>query len=132
MNALRARQPVGRVVLAVAAGARPGGLGRASAGPGCRIGRHRHYAALPYVRKLFRKDAALATRASPLFRSTPYIVSTMAMAAAIIPSVTTDLPMGTRGRCDRAGRLFRTARVFMALAAMDIGTVFGAWARGGQ
>ncbi len=82
----------------------------------------------PYrsLRKLFRKDAALATDASPLFRTTPYIVfGTMAMAAAIIPSVTTTCPWRAWPMRFALVGLFATARVFMALAAMDIGTVFG-------
>lgn len=82
----------------------------------------------PYrtLRKLFRKDAALATYASPLFRATPYVVfGTMTLAAAIIPSVTTDLPMARVADAIALVGLFATARVFMALAAMDIGTVFG-------
>ena len=82
----------------------------------------------PYrtLRKLFRKDAALATNASPLFRTAPYIVfGTMAMAAAIIPSATTDLPMARVADAIALVGLFATARVFIALAAMDIGTVFG-------
>ncbi len=82
----------------------------------------------PYrvLRKLFRKDAALATHASPLFRATPYVVfGTMVMAAAIIPSVTTDLPMARVADAIALVGLFATARVFIALAAMDIGTVFG-------
>ncbi|TAL88675.1 MAG: formate hydrogenlyase [Rhodanobacter sp.] len=82
----------------------------------------------PYrsVRKLFRKDAALATYASPLFRAAPYVVfAAMAMAAAIIPSVTTDLPMARVADAIALVGLFATARVFIALAAMDIGSVFG-------
>lgn len=82
----------------------------------------------PYrtLRKLFRKDAALATHASALFRATPYVVfGTMTLAAAIIPSVTTDLPMARVADAIALVGLFATARVFMALAAMDIGTVFG-------
>src|SRR6185437_3852386 len=49
----------------------------------------------PYrmLRKLFHKDAALATNASPLFRMTPYVLfGTMVLSAAIIPSLATDLP----------------------------------------
>ncbi|MEO7326262.1 MAG: NADH-quinone oxidoreductase subunit H [Dokdonella sp.] len=82
----------------------------------------------PYrtLRKLFRKDAVLATDASPLFRATPYVVfGTMTLAAAIIPSVTTDLPMARVADAIALVGLFATARVFIALAAMDIGTVFG-------
>ena len=42
------------------------------------------------LRKLFLKDALLATNASVLFRMTPYILfSTMVLAAAIIPSLAT-------------------------------------------
>ncbi|MGA9341199.1 MAG: NADH-quinone oxidoreductase subunit H [Rhodanobacteraceae bacterium] len=83
---------------------------------------------LPYrsLRKLLRKDAALATNASPLFRSAPYLVfGSMTMAAAIIPSVTTDLPMARVADAIALVGLFALARVFIALAAMDIGTVFG-------
>ncbi len=45
------------------------------------------------LRKLFLKDALLAPNASALFRLTPYILfATMVLAAAIIPSLATDLP----------------------------------------
>src|SRR5205809_6910572 len=49
----------------------------------------------PYrtIRKLFNKDAVVAENASWLFRMTPYIVfAAMALAAAIVPSLATDLP----------------------------------------
>ena len=49
----------------------------------------------PYrmLRKLFLKDAALARDASPLFRTAPYVLfGTMVLAAAIIPSIATNLP----------------------------------------
>ena len=82
----------------------------------------------PYrmLRKLFAKDAALAENASPLFRSTPYILfGTMALAAGIIPSVATDLPFAHAADAIALIGLFATARVFLSLAAMDIGTAFG-------
>lgn len=82
----------------------------------------------PYLvlRKLFHKDAALATKASWLFRLTPYVVfSTMVLAAAIIPSVTTDLPLARVADAIALVGIFATARVFISLAAMDIGTAFG-------
>src|ERR1039457_6989833 len=82
----------------------------------------------PYrmLRKLFNKDAALATDASPLFRLTPYILfGTMVLAAAIIPSLATDLPFARAADAIALIGLFATARVFLALAAMDIGTAFG-------
>ncbi|MGB6130595.1 MAG: NADH-quinone oxidoreductase subunit H [Acidobacteriaceae bacterium] len=78
------------------------------------------------LHKLFRKDAALATDASPLFRTTPYVLfGTMVLAAAIIPSIATDLPFARAADAIALIGLFATARVFMALAAMDVGTAFG-------
>lgn len=82
----------------------------------------------PYriLRKLFNKDAALATNASPLFRTTPYVLfGTMVLAAAIIPSLATDLPFANAADAIALIGLFATARVFLSLAAMDIGTAFG-------
>lgn len=78
------------------------------------------------LRKLFIKDAALAVKASPLFRATPYILfGTMALAAGIIPSLATDLPFARAADAIALIGLFATARVFISLAAMDIGTAFG-------
>lgn len=82
----------------------------------------------PYrmLRKLFHKDAALATDASPLFRATPYVLfGTMVLSAAIIPSLATDLPFARAADAIALIGLFATARVFLSLAAMDIGTAFG-------
>lgn len=82
----------------------------------------------PYrmLRKLFHKDAALAIEASPLFRTTPYVLfGTMVLAAAIIPSLVTDLPFARVADAIALIGLFATARVFLSLAAMDIGTAFG-------
>ncbi len=82
---------------------------------------------LPYraIRKLFHKDAVLAQDASPLFRLAPYVVfGTMVVAAAIIPSMST-LPLTRAADAIALVGLFATARVFMALAAMDVGTAFG-------
>jgi len=84
--------------------------------------------ALPYygIRKLFHKDAAIAEGASPLFRFAPYMVfSAMVVAAAIIPSMSTGLPLATAADAIALVGLFATARVFLSLAAMDIGTAFG-------
>ncbi len=82
----------------------------------------------PYrtIRKLFHKDAVLATNASPLFRAAPYVVfGTMVCAAAIIPSLGTRLPFSNAADAIALVGLFATARVFMSLAAMDVGTAFG-------
>jgi formate hydrogenlyase subunit 4 len=78
------------------------------------------------IRKLFNKDAVVADNASWLFRMTPYIVfAAMALAAAIVPSLATDLPFAQAADAIALVGLFALARVFAALAAMDIGTAFG-------
>jgi formate hydrogenlyase subunit 4 len=78
------------------------------------------------IRKLFHKDAVLATHASPLFRIAPYVVfGAMVCAAAVIPSLGTRLPFSDAADAIALVGLFATARVFMALAAMDVGTAFG-------
>jgi formate hydrogenlyase subunit 4 len=83
---------------------------------------------LPYrtIRKLFHKDAVIADNASPLFRLTPYIVfGAMCCAAAIVPSLATELPFASAADAIALVGLFALARVFIALAAMDVGTSFG-------
>ena len=83
---------------------------------------------LPYrtLRKLMMKDAVVAESASPLFRTMPYIVfGAMCCAAAIVPSLATDLPFARAADAIALVGLFALARVFIALAAMDIGTAFG-------
>jgi formate hydrogenlyase subunit 4 len=83
---------------------------------------------LPYrtLRKLLHKDALLAESASPLFRAVPYVVfGCMLVAAGIIPSLGTDLPAGRAADAIALVGLFATARMFIALGAMDVGTAFG-------
>jgi formate hydrogenlyase subunit 4 len=83
---------------------------------------------LPYrtIRKLFAKDAVVAAGASPVFRLAPYVVfGAMCCAAAIVPSLATDLPFARAADAIALVGLFALARVFMALAAMDVGTAFG-------
>src|SRR5450755_4734565 len=83
---------------------------------------------LPYrtIRKLFHKDAVIAHGASPIFRASPYIqFGAMALAAAIIPIFSTHALLATSADTIALVGLFALARVFMALAAMDIGTAFG-------
>ena len=82
----------------------------------------------PYrmIRKLFFKDAVIAENASSIFRLTPYIVfGAMCCAAAIVPSLSTGLPFARAADTIALVGLFALARVFIALAAMDIGTAFG-------
>jgi formate hydrogenlyase subunit 4 len=83
---------------------------------------------LPYrnIHKLFHKEAVLAEHASRLMRAAPYVVfGSMACAAAIIPSVSTRLPFANAADAIALVGLLATARVFVALAAMDVGTAFG-------
>ena len=83
---------------------------------------------LPYraIHKLFHKEAVLAEHASPLFRFAPYVVfGSMACAAAIIPSMSTRLPFSGAADAIALVGLLATARVFLSLAAMDVGTAFG-------
>ena len=83
---------------------------------------------LPYrtIRKLFMKDAVVAHNASPIFRITPYVVfGAMCCAAAIVPSLATDLPFARAADAIALVGLFALARVFTSLAAMDVGTSFG-------
>ena len=82
----------------------------------------------PYrnLRKLFHKDAVLAHNASPLFRTTPYILfGCMWLAAAIIPILAVDLPFSPTADVIALVGVFALARMFIALAGMDIGTSFG-------
>lgn len=82
----------------------------------------------PYrgIRKLFLKDAVIAVNASRLFVLAPYIVfGAMVTAAAVIPSLGTRLPFTRAADAIALVGLFATARVFVSLAAMDVGTAFG-------
>jgi len=82
----------------------------------------------PYrvLHKLFNKESVLADNASPLFRAAPYVVfGCMLLACAIIPSLSTDLPLAPAADAIALVGLFALARVFISLAAMDIGTAFG-------
>jgi len=82
----------------------------------------------PYLvlRKLVAKDAIIADGASPLFRATPYVLfGCMCMAAAIVPTLGTDLPYAPVADAIALVGILALARVAMALAAMDIGTAFG-------
>ena len=78
------------------------------------------------MRKLFHKDAVIAHNASPLFRFAPYMVfACMALAAGIVPMIANDLPFSPAADVIALVGIFALARVFLALAAMDIGTSFG-------
>ncbi len=82
----------------------------------------------PYrkLHKLFHKELVLAEHASSLYRAVPYLVfGCMALACAIIPTLSTDLPLSPAADAVALVGLFALARVFQSLAAMDVGTAFG-------
>jgi formate hydrogenlyase subunit 4 len=82
----------------------------------------------PYymLHKLFNKDVVLADGASSLFSTAPYVVfGCMVLACAIIPTLSTDLPFAPAADALALVGVFGLARVFISLAAMDIGTSFG-------
>lgn len=82
----------------------------------------------PYrvLHKLFNKESVVAESASPLFRAAPYVVfGCMTLSTAIIPTLSTELPLSLAADAIALVGLFAVARVFISLAAMDIGTAFG-------
>ena len=82
----------------------------------------------PYrlLHKLFNKESVVADNASRLFRAVPYVVfGCMLLACAIVPTLSTDLPLAPAADAIALVGLFALARVFISLAAMDLGTAFG-------
>jgi len=82
----------------------------------------------PYrvLHKLFVKESVVAEHASRIFRSAPYIVfGCMLVACAIVPTLSTDLPLSRAADAIALVGLLALARVFVSLAAMDVGTAFG-------
>ena len=78
------------------------------------------------LHKLFNKDVVIAHGASALFRFAPFIVfGCMLLAAGIVPTLSTDLPFAPAADTIALVGVFGLARVFIALAAMDVGTSFG-------
>lgn len=79
-----------------------------------------------YLRKLFIKEPVLAENASPLFRSVPYIYfACMCLVTMIIPVLSLNLPFARAADVIALVGVFALARIFLALAAMDVGTAFG-------
>ena len=76
--------------------------------------------------KLVRKEAVVAQNASWLFRSAPYIIfATTWVAAALVPTFATGLAFSAAADLIVIVALLGTARFFLALAGLDIGTSFG-------
>ena len=82
----------------------------------------------PYrqIAKLLEKDVVLAHNASRLFRLVPYVLFACAvLACAIIPTLSTDLPLAPAADAIALVGIFALARVSLSLAGMDVGTAFG-------
>ncbi|HYD70971.1 respiratory chain complex I subunit 1 family protein [Azospirillum sp.] len=82
----------------------------------------------PYrdIARLLRKEVVLARNASWLFRATPYMMFTAIwLAAALVPTFTTQLALAPTADLIALIALLGSARFFLALAGMDIGTSFG-------
>jgi formate hydrogenlyase subunit 4 len=76
--------------------------------------------------KLIRKEAVLADNASWLFRSGPYMIFAATwVAAALVPTFATGLTFSWMGDMIVVIALIGSARFFLALVGMDIGTSFG-------
>jgi len=76
--------------------------------------------------RLMRKDAVLAENASWLFRVIPYLVFAATwVAAALIPTFATGLIFSWSADMIAIIAFLATARFFLALAGLDVGTAFG-------
>lgn len=76
--------------------------------------------------RLIRKEAVLAQNASWLFRSGPYMIfSATWVAAALVPTFATGLLFSWVGDLIAIAALLGSARFFLALVGMDVGTSFG-------
>jgi len=76
--------------------------------------------------RLLRKEVVLAHNASWLFRVTPYLVfATTWVAAALVPTFASGLLFSWSADMIAIIALLGSARFFLALAGMDVGTSFG-------
>lgn len=76
--------------------------------------------------RLTRKEVVLAENASWLFRATPYLVFAATwVAAALVPTFATGLMFSWSADLIAIIALLASARFFLALAGMDVGTSFG-------
>ena len=76
--------------------------------------------------RLLRKEVVIAENASWLFRVTPYITfAAIWVAAALVPTFATGLLFNWTADLIAIVALLGSARFFLALAGMDVGTSFG-------
>jgi formate hydrogenlyase subunit 4 len=82
----------------------------------------------PYrdLMRLLRKEVVLAENASWLFRVTPYLIFAATwVGAALVPTFATGLLFSWTADLIALTALLASARFFLALAGMDVGTSFG-------
>jgi formate hydrogenlyase subunit 4 len=82
----------------------------------------------PYrdLARLLRKEVVLAENASWLFRATPYLIFAATwVAAALVPTFASGLTFSWSADLIAIIALLASARFFLALAGMEIGTAFG-------
>jgi formate hydrogenlyase subunit 4 len=82
----------------------------------------------PYrdILRLMRKEVVLAENASWLFRVAPYIIFAGTwVAASLVPTFATGLQFSWTADLIAIVAILGTARFFLALAGMDVGTAFG-------
>jgi formate hydrogenlyase subunit 4 len=76
--------------------------------------------------RLMRKEAVLAHNASWLFRVTPYLIFAATwVAAALVPTFASGLTFSWSADLIAITALIGSARFFLALAGLDVGTSFG-------
>jgi formate hydrogenlyase subunit 4 len=94
-----------------------------------RLLRHRGPPLLQPYRDLLRlihKEAVVADTASWLFRVAPYLIfSAIWVAATVVPTFAVELAFGRSADLIVIVALLGTARFFLALAGLDVGTSFG-------
>jgi formate hydrogenlyase subunit 4 len=76
--------------------------------------------------RLLQKEVVLAENASWLFRVSPYVIFAATwVAAALVPTFAISLPFSWTADLIAIVALLGSARFFLALAGMDVGTSFG-------
>lgn len=76
--------------------------------------------------RLIRKEAVVAENASWLFRAAPYLIfASTWVAAALVPTFASGLQFSWSADIIAIVALLGTARFFLTLAGMDVGTSFG-------
>jgi len=76
--------------------------------------------------RLLHKEVVLANNASWLFRAAPYLIFAATwVAAALVPTFATGLMFNWTADLIALVALLGSARFFLALAGMDVGTSFG-------